>query len=89
MISSLILSLMISGSSYKVQRKNPTFYQNRANQIVRYLRKQDPKVLRRVMRSMRWQNIRKPKKCPKVNPKSKSTYEQWEERMLLDLMLPR
>ena len=88
MISALILSLMISGSSYKVQRKNPTFYQNRANQIVKYLRKQDPKVLQRVMRSMRWQNVRKTKKCPKAKPKSKSAYEQWEERMLLDLMMP-
>ena len=86
MISMLLLSLLISSPTYKVQRSSYTYEKKQINQIVRYLKNQSPRVLRGVMRAMKWSTAAKSRPCKKT--KTPSAYDKWEERMLLDLMMP-
>ena len=88
MIKLSILFVLLA-SPYQVQRQNPVHDNRRTAQIVRYLRQQNPAVLQKVMRAMKWQKFRKPKKCPKLKQKNQSEYDKWENKMLLDLMFGR
>jgi len=87
MLSSLILSLLIASPSYKVQNHNSAYERKTADQIVRYLRQLPPGILSRVLRGMKWQPVSKVQPCPKKRIKKKTDLD-WEDRMLIDLMLP-
>jgi hypothetical protein len=89
----LLLSLALAGPSssyYQKPRGNLTYRKSvkkrQVDNVVRYLRKQDPQVVQQVMKKMGWMFRTEPRDaCRKKKKSDREKLDDWEIRMLCDM----
>jgi hypothetical protein len=89
----LLLSLTITAAPQyynKPSQPKSTYRRSvqkrQADNVVRYLRRQDPQVVQQVMRRMGWKFRTEPRDaCRKKSKSDRQKIDEWEMRMLCDM----
>ncbi len=89
MISMLLAAMIAAPNHYAKRPPNNRQVRAKAHQIVQYLKRQDPRVLKSVMYYMNWvPRVEFDRQCKKEQKKGRESFDKWHTDMLLDMLAP-